>query len=235
MNHFCNWIPALAEIDELKAEGRWNNDWEASLELIRRHSLITNNGKNIPSFENVIQIFHSFYFGGDPNGTSKDWHGLIKNETLLVNQDFFQQLTLQGFRWGFISGAEAPSIKYILEARLGLSNPPVIAMGEAPDKPDPTGLLRMANQLNEGPLGKNVPAISYLGDTVADVLTIQEARTQVPEQRFISLAIAPPHLHKAGDEIARIKYENQLKEKGADKILKCITDVLTLENDWPDF
>ena len=228
VNHFCDWRPTLQDIDELKSEGCWNNDWEASQEMIRRFQAKKYMSSQTPQFEKIIQVFSSFYFGGDPNADSRHWKGFIKNEPLLVNQDFFKRLTLKGFAWGFISGAEPPSAKFVLETRLGLQNPPLIAMGDAPDKPDPTGLLSMATQLAGVPLGKGVPPITYLGDTVADVLTIQQARKKVPNQIFTSLAVAPPHLHNQQDLEVRTKYESLLRKAGADRIVKNTEEVLTI-------
>ena len=37
------------------------------------------------------------------------------------------------------------------------------------------------------------------------------AKTEIPNQKFLSLGIAPPHLHIEGKEVARQAYENQLK------------------------
>ncbi|MDP6834138.1 MAG: TIGR01548 family HAD-type hydrolase, partial [Prochlorococcaceae cyanobacterium ETNP1_MAG_9] len=92
---------------------------------------------------------------------------------------------------------------------------------------DPTGLLSMATKLAGVPLGKGVPPITYLGDTVADVLTIQQARKKVPNQIFTSLAVAPPHLHNQQDLEMRTKYESLLKKAGADRIVKNTEEVLT--------
>jgi HAD superfamily phosphatase len=52
---------------------------------------------------------------------------------------------------------------------------------------------------------------------VADVLTVQRARAQCPGQLFLSLAVAPPHLH--GDPLARLAYEAKLLEAGADAVI----------------
>ena len=90
-------------------------------------------------------------------------------------------------------------------------------MGDAPDKPDPTGLLRLATRLAGASLGAGAPPVAYLGDTVADVLTVQRARAQCPGQRFLSLAVAPPHLH--GHPVARLAYEAKLLEAGADAVI----------------
>jgi HAD superfamily phosphatase len=63
------------------------------------------------------------------------------------------------------------------------------------------------------------PPIAYLGDTVADVLTVQRARKQCPDARFLSLAVAPPHLHAPEAVQRRAAYEARLIEAGADVVL----------------
>ncbi|QVL54351.1 MAG: TIGR01548 family HAD-type hydrolase [Cyanobium sp. M30B3] len=228
VRHYSGWRPDAATIDSLKAEGRWNNDWEASLELLRRRGLGASGQPPLPAFDALVEVFSGFYFGGDPAGDPADWTGFIGSEPLLVEPPFFSGLTAAGISWGFVSGAEPPSARYVLEQRLGLLNPPLIAMGDAPDKPDPIGLLTLADQLvrdRGGPgLGTGAPAVAYLGDTVADVLTVMQARRRCPEQRFVALAVAPPHLH--GDEAARGAYEAKLREAGADRILASTAAVL---------
>ena len=37
--HYSGWRPDASDIDRLKAEGSWNTDWDASLELLRRRVL----------------------------------------------------------------------------------------------------------------------------------------------------------------------------------------------------
>jgi HAD superfamily phosphatase len=101
-------------------------------------------------------------------------------------------------------------------------------MGDAPDKPDPTGLLRLAEQLLQGPLGDAAAPVAYLGDTVADVLTVQRAREQRPQQRFISLAVPPPHLQAAEAAGQREHYGEQLRAAGADQLLERTDQVLAV-------
>jgi HAD superfamily phosphatase len=222
------WRPDPTAIDALKAEGRWNNDWEASLELLRRRGLGSPARPPLPAFEDLVEVFSGFYFGGDPTGDPAQWGGFIGSEPLLVEPGFFRRLSAAGLAWGFVSGAEPPSARYVLERRLGLQNPPLIAMGDAPDKPDPTGLLRLADQLLGGSpgrgLGPSAPPVAYLGDTVADVLTVVNAREHCPQQQFLALAVAPPHLH--GDPLARAAYEATLRQAGADQVLASTTGVL---------
>ena len=217
VHHYSGWRPDPHCIDALKSEGVWNNDWDASLELLKRQKA------PLPKREHLRNVFSDFYFGGDPQGATDQWQGYICTEPLLVNGNFFNRLTAAGIAWGFVSGAEPASARYVLEQRLGLKNPPLLAMGDAPDKPNPQGLIQLATELMASkcdcPLGREAPAIAYLGDTVADVLTVINARQQRTDQRWLSLAVAPPHLHTRQNQPARHCYEDQLRLAGADHIL----------------
>ncbi|MEY4431667.1 MAG: hypothetical protein RLZZ533_1603 [Cyanobacteriota bacterium] len=223
VHHFGGQRPEPAAIDGLKAEGRWNNDWDASLELLRRQG-----HDPLPAFADLVEVFNGFYFGGDPEGDPAQWRGFIGSEPLLVERSLFEQLSAAGVRWGFVSGAEPPSARFVLEQRLGLPSPPLIAMGDAPDKPDPTGLLRLAEQLLQAPLGEAAAPVAYLGDTVADVLTVARAREQRPQQRFISLAVPPPHLQAPEAAERRQRYGQQLQVAGADRLLERTDQVLAV-------
>ena len=233
VHHYSGWRPEAAVIDALKGEGAWNNDWEASYELLRRRQ--GNGAVALPDFADLVKVFGDFYFGGDPEGDPDQWQGFIGCEPLLVSAGFFADLNQAGFLWGFVSGAEPPSVRYVLQQRLGLAKPPVLAMGDAPDKPDPTGLLQLAGQICEqrlgSPLGAAAPVVAYLGDTVADVQTVLNARQVAPEQRLFSLAVAPPHLHGADQSEARHHYEQRLRQAGADRILSHTAAVITTLDD----
>ncbi|WP_114989494.1 TIGR01548 family HAD-type hydrolase [Synechococcus sp. N19] len=220
VQHYCGWQPSADVIDALKAEGAWNNDWDASLELLRRH------GAELPDRAALIDVFSGFYFGGDPDGDPSQWTGFIGDEPLLVDASFFTTLSKRELRWGFVSGAEPPSARFVLQQRLGLQDPPLIAMGDAPDKPDPTGLIRLAKALGASAEGVQV---AYLGDTVADVHTVIQARERWPEQPFVSLAVAPPHLQTPEQAAARDIYEQRLREAGADQVLTTTEAVLQWE------
>ena len=222
---FTGWEPSYIDIDNAKNEGIWNNDWDLSLEFIKRFKKKGNFNIAIPSREDIVKCFEDFYFGGDPNEDSKYWSGFITNEELLVDKKFFDLLESNGIIWGFVSGAESASAKFVLEKRLGLKSPPLIAMGDAPDKPDPKGFINLSKQLLGDKLGSSNIPIGYVGDTIADINTVINAKKEIPSQKFISIGIAPPHLHSKSRLIERNSYEKNLKDAGADLILNSINDL----------
>ncbi len=229
VRHYSGWTPDPSAIDALKGEGLWNNDWEASLELLRRHrqangmaAAAADAMDPLPPLDDLAAVFSGFYFGGDPWGPPSEWQGFIRDEDLLVDTAFFQRLSGAGLAWGFVSGAEGPSARFLLEERLGLVHPPLVAMEDAPQKPDPSGLLALAERLAAGwnqSLGPQGPPVVYLGDTVADVETVHRARRQRPDQPFLALAVAPPHLHGPHRLEQRRAYEERLQAAGADHLL----------------
>jgi len=225
---FCNWEPDYIDIDNAKNEGIWNNDWDLSLELIKRH--IKSKGLTIkaPTREEIIRCFENFYFGGNPNQDSSNWSGFIKNEELLIEKKFFNFLDKNKIIWGFVSGSESASAKFVLEKRLQLKSPPLIAMGDAPDKPNPEGFIFLSKKLSQEKLGPSNFPIAYVGDTIADIQTVINARKKIPNQKFISIGIAPPHLHINSRKEERNEYESKLKNAGADVILNSLNDLTNI-------
>ncbi len=229
---FCGWEPSYQDIDNAKNEGIWNNDWDLSLELINRYIKRKNLNINSPSRRNIIECFEGFYFGGNPDAESEEWEGFINNEELLVEEEFFNLLNAKGIIWGFVSGAESASAKYVLEKRLKLQSPPLIAMDDAPDKPNPEGLINLAKKLSKDKLGYSNLPIAYIGDTIADVQTVLNARKKIPSQKFISIGVAPPHLHLKARKKERNLYESKLKGVGADLILNSVNDLININFDF---
>ena len=213
VKHYCGWEPSAETIDALKAEGSWNNDWDASLELLRRR------GGDLPDRQALIAVFSGFYFGGDPEGDPQLWRGFIGDEPLLVDPEFFGLLSARGIRWGFVSGAEPPSARFVLTQRLGISDPPLTAMGDAPDKPNPDGVIRLAAALCDGETPQQV---TYIGDTVADVQTVINARERQPAWCWNSVGVIPPHVQN------RTNYGQQLINAGADHVLDATRGLLEL-------
>ena len=222
---FSGWEPSFIDIDNAKNEGIWNNDWDLSLELIKRFIRKENLNLKVPPREEIVKCFEKFYFGGDPNKDSKYWSGFIINEELLVDKKFFDLLESNGIIWGFVSGAESASAKFVLEKRIGLKSPPLISMEDAPDKPNPSGFINLSKKLLGDRLcASNIP-IAYVGDTIADINTVINARREIPSQKFISIGIAPPHLHLKSRLKERNEYEKNLQKVGADLILGSINDL----------
>ncbi|MDH6057535.1 TIGR01548 family HAD-type hydrolase [Umezakia ovalisporum] len=194
VEHFTNtaYRPTPGDIDRLKSEGLWNNDWEASQELIYRY--FESQGKSrqqLPlNYKAIVTFFQSRYRGTDP----ENWTGYICNEPLLLQTSYLEKLTELGICWGFFSGATRASATYVLHKRLGLQSPVLIAMEDAPGKPDPTGLFATVEQLENEP--NNIPTIIYVGDTVADMYTVRKAREINPHRHWIGVGILPPHVQE---------------------------------------
>ena len=217
---YTNWEPLIEDIDLLKGEGIWNNDWDLSYELIKRYKIKNNLNLRMPKKIKLIEKFNSFYFGKSFIENNNKFQGFIRNEKLLVNENFFKKLTNKKFKWGFFSGAERISANYILIEKLKLTNPDLIAMGEALDKPNPQGFINLIERIAKSPIYSIRLPLVYVGDTVADVLTIRNARKAFPNNKFFSFAVAPPHLHDGSKLSLRKNYEKVLFNNGADFILK---------------
>jgi HAD superfamily phosphatase len=142
--------PSPAAIDNLKAEGQWNNDWEASRELIYRQFEAAGQTREETALDyaQIVEFFQSKYRGEVPqlDGTIA-WTGYICQEPLLAEKAYFDRLTAGGIAWGFFSGATRASANFVLRSRLGLVDPLLIAMEDAPGKPDPTGMFMALEQL----------------------------------------------------------------------------------------
>ncbi len=213
VEHFTTgaYRPSQVDIDLLKSEGVWNNDWEASRELIYRYfetqgQMRSQIGLN---YETLVAFFQSRYRGPDP----QHWTGYICHEPLLLQLSYLEQLSTAGIVWGFFSGATRGSAAYVLEKRLGLVSPVLIAMEDAPSKPDPTGLLATVRQLEQQhAVGEKIPVI-YVGDTVADIYTVEKARLLAPDRRWIGVGILPPHVLVSSER--RDAYADTLRAAGA--------------------
>jgi HAD superfamily phosphatase len=222
VEHFTNqaYRPTPADIDRLKSEGIWNNDWEGSQELIYRY--FATQGKSPEQvgidYETIVAFFQTRYRGTDPN----NWNGYIIDEPLLLHPSYLAELTQAGIAWGFFSGATRASASYVLEKRLGLSSPVLIAMEDAPGKPDPTGLFAVIGLLENG-LSEKSQTIVYVGDTVADMYTIQKARTLDNSRHWIAVGILPPHVHQIGTE--RDRYTQTLITAGAQIVFQNVQEL----------
>jgi HAD superfamily phosphatase len=227
VEHFTGqqYRPTPEEIDGLKAEGIWNNDWEASQEMIYRYFVAQGQDRSTLQFDyaEIVAFFQSKYRGEvtTPTGAT-EWTGYICQEPLLASKAYFDRLTQGNISWGFFSGATRASASFVLTQRIGLEDPLLIAMEDAPGKPDPTGMFLALDKLNLEP---NRPVL-YVGDTVADMYTIVKAREIQPDRPWIGIGVLPPHVQDGGDRQA--SYTQSLQQAGAQLVLSNV-EALTPE------
>lgn len=217
--------PSEEDIDRLKQEGCWNNDWEGSQELVYRYFEQQGTERQALDlqYDNLVDFFQRRYRGPDPEDPDH-WSGYIAQEPLLVNLQYFEQLTQAGISWGFFSGATRGSAQFILERRLGLADPVLIAMEDAPGKPDPTGLFAVAQTLSARYGLNGLPPVIYVGDTVADMQTIQQAQRQQPAGQWLGIGVLPPHVLQR-DRAYRQAYSQSLQAAGAHQVVSRVTDL----------
>ena len=209
--------PTINDIDTLKTEGIWNNDWKASEELIYR--FYETQGQSRRNFGDryteIVDFFQQKYRG-------ENYSGYIKDEPLLMSAEYLQYLSDHQIVWGFFSGATQGSANYVLKHRLAIPAPVLVAMEDAPSKPNPEGLFNSIEQILE-PLGSDkaqntqVP-VFYVGDTVADMQTAKNASAQDSSRHYHGVGIIPPHAWGNDD------YGRPLTQHGAVEVFKSVED-----------
>jgi HAD superfamily phosphatase len=210
------WRPTMEDLDNLKSEGIWNNDWEASQELVYRYFEAMDKTREDVGldYNHIVDFFQERYRGKRP----ELFDGYIANEPLLVTPNYFEQLSNDQIAYGFFSGATRGSAEFVLKQRLKLKNSVLVAMEDAPSKPDPTGMFQAIAQititLTITP--NNIPAF-YLGDTVADMYTVIKARELQPERNWLGIGILPPHVQTS--QTRQEDYAQKLLEAGAEIVL----------------
>jgi HAD superfamily phosphatase len=214
--------PTVQDIDQLKSEGLWNNDWEASREFIFRY--FATQGKSREEvqldYNSIVAFFQSRYRGTD----AENWNGYICDEPLLLQASYLGKLTLAGIPWGFFSGATRGSAAYVLEKRLGLKSPVLVAMEDAPGKPDPTGLFATLKLLEND--SSHLSPVVYVGDTVGDMYTVEKARNIHPNRIWVGVGVLPPHVQETVE--SRSAYVETLKKAGAAVVLSNVEELTPL-------
>ncbi|AFZ36455.1 HAD superfamily (subfamily IA) hydrolase, TIGR01548 [Stanieria cyanosphaera PCC 7437] len=214
VEHFTQgkYRPTMIEIDQLKSEGVWNNDWEASRELVYRYYQSQGQQRQqiALDYNQLVAFFQGKYRGLNP----QQWDGYITTEPLLLSIEYLQQLNADQIGWGFFSGATRGSAEYVLKKRLGLTETILVAMEDAPSKPDPTGLFKAIAQLENN--NSSLTPVLYVGDTVADMYTITEAQQIQPERLWLGVGVLPPHVLGTSQQT---EYSNKLINAGATTVL----------------
>lgn len=214
-----SYRPTVEDIDQLKREGIWNNDWKASEAMTHRYFEQQNQPQPETSYEEIVDFFQRRYRGPDTEDPNQ-WTGYIASEPLLIDRDYLDTLARSGIPYAFFSGATRGSANFVLQRRIGLSDPILIAMEDAPGKPDPTGLMMAVQRIESSPSAvQNLPVL-YAGDTAADMKTIIAAREQFPERQWLAIGILPPHAQQAA--AYKAEYAESLKLAGAEIVLDSI-------------
>jgi HAD superfamily phosphatase len=63
--------------------------------------------------------------------------------------------------------------------------------------------------------------VVYVGDTVADMLTVLRAREYAPSYKYLAVGVIPPHI--SAD--SRGRYADLLQENGADIVLQSVLEL----------
>ena len=207
--------PTMRDIDQLKTEGIWNNDWKASEELVFRYFetqgvLRQDVGDH---YEPIVDFFQEKYRG-------TDFSGYIKDEPLLMTDQYLQHLNDNKIAWGFFSGATRGSADYVLTQRLSIQNPILTAMEDAPGKPNPEGLFLTIQKMKPNSAESwNQVSVLYVGDTVADIQTALQASEQDVSRSYIGIGIVPPHARGNRD------YAQTLLDAGAKQVFDNVNDL----------
>ena len=65
--------------------------------------------------------------------------------------------------------------------------------------------------------------VIYVGDTVADMVTIERSRTLQPDRAWIAVGVLPPHVQQTSEQIH--SYTNLLVRAGAAIVLNNVQEL----------
>lgn len=156
VEHFTGAPVTRAQIQDLKNQGGWNDDWRLS------HHLVTTAGVDVP-FDELKAHFQSLFLG---NGSD----GLIVREQWVAQPGKLEKLNQQ-FRFAVFTGRPGYEAALTLGRFAGdLAFDPVVTMESVQHhKPAPDGLLQI---LSASP---GCQAF-YVGDTVDDARCARAAK-----------------------------------------------------------
>jgi len=192
------------EIQLLKDEGGFNNDWRLTFELIKRNA----KSKNNITYEEVKGEFQERYLG-------KTHSGLITREKLILNMDVIVGLSKK-YSLGITTGRPREEAEFFLKKN-GIYHyfNPIICKEDVGlnEKPDPLGILLALKELAAAP-----SSVIYLGDTVDDMTASASAGV-------VGLGVVPPY---ATD---KEKLETLLFSKGAKFVIRDINKLIAVLNE----
>ncbi len=167
VEYYCQQEVHPGEIQELKNESGFNNDWDLTEELLNRKNI------TIPR-EKIIDTFQSYYWGSRGDG-------LIQSETWLMDNDLLEALSGQ-YKLSVFTGRPRMEAEFVLNKNQAIQYfRPIVAMEDVSQgKPNPEGLHSICQSLNINPYQS-----VYFGDTFDDV------RTAVAGDS-LAVAVIPP-------------------------------------------
>lgn len=170
-----------AEIQDLKNQGGWNNDWEVSHHFIRRFGVEVNYGE-------VVDYFQKIFFGEDGS------EGLIRRERWVAQPGVLERLSAR-YRLAIFTGRIRAEVDYTLKRfAAGLRFDPIVTSEDvARSKPAPDGLLAIAARAPGCDL-------CYVGDTVDDLRSARAAGVPF-------LGVAAPSNPRAAELAALLRAE----------------------------
>jgi len=192
------------EIQLLKDEGGFNNDWKLTFELIKRDVKANSN----ITYEEVKGEFQEKYLG-------KNNSGLISNEKLILSIDVIEALS-QKYSLGITTGRPKEEAEFFLK-KYGIYDyfNTIICKEDVglKEKPDPLGILLALKELAAAP-----SSAVYLGDTGDDMTASVSAGV-------VGLGVVPPY---AAD---KENLETLLFSKGAKFVVHDINKVIEALNE----
>ncbi len=192
------------EIQLLKDEGGFNNDWKLTFELIKRDVKANSD----ITYEEVKSAFQERYLG-------KNNSGLISNEKLILNIDVIEELRKE-YALGIATGRPKEEAEFFLQ-KYGIYNyfKTIICKEDVGlnEKPDPLGIILALKELAAAP-----SSAVYLGDTVDDMAASTSAGV-------VGLGVVPPYATE------KEKLETLLLSKGAKFVIRDINKVIKALNE----
>lgn len=191
--HFSGKKISLEEIQSIKNSGGLNNDWDLTDFLLKKEGLKIDKSE-------IINIFQEIYWN--------DGNGLINNEELLIDKNFFEN-NKNKFNFAIFTGRPREEAVFALKKNNMYDYFfPIITMDDIPfdkQKPDNCGLEKIKEMILSD-------KIYYFGDTIDDMICASSAG-------ITAIGILPPQ--DKSDELAC-----NLKQKGAKIILNNINELI---------
>ncbi|HBQ99834.1 MAG TPA: TIGR01548 family HAD-type hydrolase, partial [Cyanobacteria bacterium UBA11691] len=65
--------------------------------------------------------------------------------------------------------------------------------------------------------------VFYVGDTVADMKTVERARAEQPDRLWVAIGVLPPHVQETPEQSQA--YAQRLESAGAQRVFKNVEDL----------